>query len=107
MDHKRIRSETNTVTRDLRKFDKKTGNIYQSVVIISKRANQIAQEIKEELNTKLEEFKSTTDNLEEVFENREQIEMAKHYEQLPKPGLIATNAFLQDQVYYRVPEPEI
>lgn len=104
MDHRRIKSETNTITRDLRQFDKDTGNIYQSVVIVSKRANQIAQEIKEELNTKLEEFTSATDNLEEVFENREQIEIAKHYEQLPKPTLIAINAFLKEQVYYRVPE---
>lgn len=106
MDHRRIKSEITTVTRDLREFDKKTGNIYQSVVIISKRANQIAQEIKEELSSKLEEFTSTTDNLEEVFENREQIEIAKHYEQLPKPSLIAVSAFLTQQVYYRVPEPD-
>ena len=106
MDHKRIKSEITTVTRDLRQFDKDTGNIYQSVVIISKRANQIAQEMKEELKTKLEEFTSTTDNLEEIFENREQIEIAKHYEQLPKPSLIAINAFLGKQVHYRIPETD-
>ncbi len=92
-----------TQTRDLREFDKTTGNIYQSVVIISKRANQIAQEMKEELNAKLEEFTSSTDNLEEVFENREQIEIARHYEQLPKPSLIAISEFMSDEVYYRVP----
>lgn len=107
MEYKKIRSESTTVTRDLRKFDKDTGNIYQSVVIISKRANQIGQEMKEELNSKLEEFSSSTDNLEEVFENREQIEIAKHYEQLPKPSLFAINAFLNDQVYFRVPETEV
>lgn len=106
MEYKKVKSETNTVTRDLRAFDKDTGNIYQSVVIISKRANQIAQEMKEELNTKLEEFASSTDNLEEVFENREQIEIAKYYEQLPKPSLIAINSFLEGKVYFRVPEPE-
>jgi len=92
-----------TQTRDLRAFDKDTGNIYQSVVIISKRANQVGQEMKEELNAKLEEFTSSTDNLEEVFENREQIEIAKYYEQLPKPSLIAISQFLSDEVYYRVP----
>lgn len=106
MEYKKIKSETTTVTRDLRQFDKETGNIYQSVVIISKRANQIAQEMKEELNTKLEEFVSSTDNLEEVFENREQIEIARFYEQLPKPSLLAINAFLADMIYYRVPETE-
>ena len=106
MDYKKVKSETTTVTRDLRAFDKDTENLYQSVVIISKRANQIAQEMKEELNSKLEEFASSTDNLEEVFENREQIEIAKYYEQLPKPSLISTNAFLSDKVYYRVPETE-
>ena len=93
-----------TVTRDLRQFDKDTENLYQSVVIISKRANQIGQEVKEELNGKLEEFTSSTDNLEEVFENREQIEIAKHYEQLPKPSLIAISEFLNGEVYFRVPE---
>lgn len=106
MEYKRIKSETTTVTRDLRRFDKDTANIYQSVVIVSKRANQIGQEMKEELNTKLEEFSSSTDNLEEVFENREQIEIARHYEQLPKPSLLAINSFLTDQVYYRIPETE-
>ncbi len=93
-----------TVTRDLRQFDKDTENLYQSVVIISKRANQIGQEVKEELNGKLEEFTSSTDNLEEVFENREQIEIAKHYEQLPKPSLISISEFLNGEVYFRVPE---
>ncbi len=107
MEYKKIRSESTTVTRDLRKFDEDTGNIYQSVVIISKRSNQIGQEMKEELNSKLEEFSSSTDNLEEVFENREQIEIARHYEQLPKPSLLSINAFLTNQVYYRIPETEV
>lgn len=104
MDYKKIKSDITTVTRDLRQFDNQTNNIYQSVVIISKRANQIGQEMKEELNGKLEEFASSTDNLEEIFENREQIEIARHYEQLPKPSLIAISEFLDDNIYYRVPE---
>lgn len=106
MDYKKSKAEVTTVTRDLRQFDKETNNIYQSVVIISKRANQIGQEMKEELNSKLEEFASSTDNLEEIFENREQIEIARHYEQLPKPSLIAISEFINDNIYYRVPEEE-
>ena len=106
MDYKRLKTDLTTVTRDLRQFDHETGNIYQSVVIISKRANQIGQEMKEELNAKLEEFASSTDNLEEIFENREQIEIAKYYEQLPKPSLIAVSEYLNDNIYYRVPEQD-
>ncbi len=106
MDYKRVKSEATAVTQDLRQFDPKTRNIYQSVVIISKRANQIGQEMKEELSSKLEEFATSTDNLEEVFENREQIEIAKYYEQIPKPSLIATSEFLSGNIYYRVPEIE-
>lgn len=106
MEFKKLTPEITTVTRDLRELDKDTGNLYQSVVIISKRANQIGQEMKEELNGKLEEFTSSTDNLEEVFENREQIEIARHYEQLPKPSLIAIAEFLKQKVYYRIPETD-
>jgi DNA-directed RNA polymerase subunit K/omega len=106
MDYKKLKSETNTTTRDLRKFDENTENIYQSVVIIAKRANQIGMEMKEELNNKLSEFATSTDNLEEVFENREQIEIARYYEQLPKPSLIAISEYLGDKIYYRVPEKD-
>ncbi len=106
MDYKKVKSEITTETRDLRQFDKETGNIYQAVVIIGKRANQIGLEMKEELNSKLEEFASSTDNLEEIFENREQIEIARYYEQLPKPSLIAINEFLNGNIYYRIPEQE-
>lgn len=94
---------TTTITRDVRKIDAKTGNIYESVVIISKRANQISSAIKEELGAKLSEFATSTDNLEEVFENREQIEISRHYERLPKPTLIATEEFLDGKVYFRNP----
>ncbi len=83
-----------------------TENIYETVAIIAKRANQISQEIKEELNSKIEEFATPSDNLEEVFENREQIELAKYYENLPKPTLIATNEFLKDQIFSRNPLKE-
>ncbi|SEL42624.1 DNA-directed RNA polymerase subunit omega [Parapedobacter koreensis] len=92
-----------TVTRDLRDLDKKTDNLYESIVVISKRANQIAVDMKEELNGKLAEFATTNDNLEEVFENREQIEISKHYERLPKPTLVAIDEFLHDKVYFRNP----
>ena len=95
-----------TVTRDVRELDKPTDNIYESIVIISKRANQIASNLKEELHGKLAEFASSNDNLEEVFENREQIEISKHYERMPKPSLIAVDEFLHNKVYYRNPSKE-
>jgi len=97
---------SSTVTRDLRELDVKTDNIYESLVIMSKRANQISNNIKEELHQKLSEFASSNDNLEEVFENREQIEISKHYEKLPKPSLVAIQEFLEDKIYYRNPEKE-
>lgn len=107
MDYKKTKAPVTTVTRNLNEIDKETGNIYESVAIISKRANQIGSELKEELNRKLEEFASYTDNLEEVFENREQIEISRFYERLPKPTLIAIQEFQDDQVYYRRPETEV
>lgn len=106
MDFKKTNAEQSIVTRDVRRFDGTTGNIYEAVSIISKRANQISSEIKEELSGKLQEFSSHTDNLEEVFENREQIEISKHYEKLPKPTLIAIQEFLEDKVYFRNPSKE-
>ncbi|OYT17185.1 MAG: RNA polymerase Rpb6 [Bacteroidetes bacterium 4572_77] len=106
MDYKKVKTEKEAITRTLREFDEPTGNIYESVAILSKRANQIGKEIKEELNRKIEEFATTGDNLEEVFENREQIEIAKFYEQLPKPTLLAIQEFLDDEIYYRNPEKD-
>ncbi len=94
---------TTTVTRNIPDFDKKTENIYESLVVISKRANQIASEMKDELNSKLSEFNSSTDNLEEIFENREQIEISKYYERLPKPTLIAVQEFTENKIYFRNP----
>jgi len=97
---------SSTITRDLREFDQETDNLYESIVVISKRANQISVEVKEELNQKLSEFATSNDNLEEVFENREQIEISKHYERLPKPSLVAIDEFLNNKVYYRNPANE-
>ncbi|MCC6838259.1 MAG: DNA-directed RNA polymerase subunit omega, partial [Bacteroidia bacterium] len=82
MDYKKTNADLTTTTRDLRDLDGKTGNLYESIAIISKRANQISAEMKEELTNKLAEFASHTDNLEEIFENREQIEISKYYERL-------------------------
>ena len=103
MDFKKTNASTNTVTRDLVDFVKDTGNIYESVVIMGKRANQISAEMKEELKQKLDEFSSTTDNLEEMFENREQIEISRYYERLPKPTLIAAQEFEEGKIYWRNP----
>jgi DNA-directed RNA polymerase subunit K/omega len=103
MDYKKIKADTTTHTRDLRSFDNKTGNLYETLVVLSKRANQISLEMKEELNGKLSEFSSSSDNLEEIFENREQIEIAKYYEHLPKPSLIAVSEYLNEQIFFRNP----
>ncbi|HNW99165.1 MAG TPA: DNA-directed RNA polymerase subunit omega [Bacteroidales bacterium] len=103
MDYKKVKTEVTTVTREVTEFVKPTGNIYETVVVLSKRANQIGTEIKEELNGKLQEFATSSDNLEEVFENREQIEIAKYYEHLPKPTLIAIHEFMNNQIYFRNP----
>ena len=106
MDYKKINAPLTTITRDIDKFDAQTGNIYESVIICSRRANQISVEMKQELNSKLEEFASFNDNLEEVFENREQIEISKFYERLPKPTLIALSEFEENKIYYRNPDKD-
>lgn len=94
--------QSSVITRDLDKIAAQTGNVYESVVIISKRARQIAVNLKEELNNKLAEFATTVDNLEEVFENREQIEISKFYERLPKPTTTATEEFLEAKLNHRL-----
>jgi DNA-directed RNA polymerase subunit K/omega len=99
-----ITTNSSLVTRDTDKLADQSGNLYESVSIISKRARQIATKVKEELNNKLSEFASTVDNLEEVFENREQIEISKHYERMPKPTTIATDEFMDKKVMFRRPE---
>ncbi|MBJ6116880.1 DNA-directed RNA polymerase subunit omega [Pontibacter sp. BT310] len=94
------------VTRNMADFAEQTGNVYMSVSVISKRANQISVKLKEELNSKLAEFATTVDNLEEVFENREQIEISKYYERMPKPTSLAIEEFLEGKVYLRNPEED-
>ena len=101
METKKSNIPNNTVTRKLVDIDRQTGNIYESVVIISRRANQISSAIKQELTRKLADFSSTTDSLEETFENREQIEISRYYERMPKPSLIATEEFLDGKIYFR------
>jgi DNA-directed RNA polymerase subunit K/omega len=104
MDYRKSNAPVTTVTRNLESLNKGTNNIYETVIIVSRRSNQIAVEMKQELNSKLEEFASYTDNLEEVFENREQIEISKFYERLPKPTLIALQEFEDSKIFYRNPE---
>lgn len=106
MDYKKSKAPTNTVTHDLMSFADPTGNIYESLVIMGKRANQISSKMKEDLSRKLKEFAVNTDSLEETFENREQIEISKHYERMPKPTLIAADEFANGKVYYRNPLKE-
>ena len=103
MDYRKSNAPTNTVTRDMMKLSVDTGNVYETVMIIAKRANQIGAEMKQDLEKKLQEFASFNDNLEEVFENREQIEISRYYEKLPKPTLIAAQEYEEGNVYYRNP----
>lgn len=103
MDYKKTNAPTTTVTQDVLDLCEDTGNIYESVAIIAKRANQIGVDLKTELSKKLQEFASTNDSLDEIFENREQIEISRFYEKLPKPSLIATQEFRDGKIYYRNP----
>ena len=107
MDYKKSKAPTNTVTRNIMDFCEGTDNIYESVAIIGKRANQISQDIKQELNKKLAEFANYNDTLEEVFENREQIEISRYYEKLPKPSLIAAEEFLNHEIYWHDPATDV
>ena len=106
MDYKKTKAPSSTITRDMQTVEKGTNNIYESIAIIAKRADQIETDLKKELDSKLEEFASVNDTLEETFENREQIEISKFYEKLPNPVLIAIEEFLDDKIYYRMPEEE-
>lgn len=106
MDYKKTNAPSNTVTRDMMRLSSDTQNVYETVRIISKRANQIAVEMKHDLDHKLQEFASYNDNLEEVFENREQIEISRYYEKLPKPSLIAAQEYTEGKVYYRNPNKD-
>jgi len=104
MDYKKVNASVTTITRDLNKLEDQTGNIYKTVIVVAKRSNQIALEVKDELSSKLEEFASYTDNLEEVFENREQIEISRYYEKLPKPTSIALQEYIEKKLSFEMPE---
>lgn len=106
MDYKKTNAPTNTVTRDMIEFSKDTGNVYETVCIVAKRANQIAGEIKHDLEKKLQEFATGNEPLEEVTENREQIEISRYYEKLPKPTLIAAQEYAEGKIHYRNPAKE-
>ena len=101
MDFKKTTAPVNTITYDKDVIEEPTGNIYEAITIIAKRATQINSEIKKELSEKLDEFATYNDSLEEVFENKEQIEVSKFYENLPKPPAIAVEEWVQDKIYYR------
>jgi DNA-directed RNA polymerase subunit K/omega len=106
MDIKKYKTTSTTITRDVRQFDTETGNIYETVAMLAKRSDQISSEMKRELNKKIEEFVSSTDSVDEIYENREQIEVVRYYEQLPKPTLIAIQEYLNNELYYRNPDKE-
>lgn len=106
MEYKTTKAERDTITRDMRSFEEGTGNTFETIAVLAKRANQIGADIKEELNAKLAEFATHSDNLEEIFENREQIEISKFYEGLPKPVAIAVEEYLKGKVYFRNPAKE-
>jgi len=103
MDYRKSNAPTSTVTRDMMRLSEDTGNVYETTMIIAKRSNQIAVEMKQDLEKKLQEFASYNDNLEEVFENREQIEISRYYEKLPKSTLIAAQEYEEGKVYYKNP----
>ena len=107
MDYRKTTAPTNTVTRDMIKLcHDNQDNVYETGMVIAKRANQISNEMKQDLEKKLEEFTNLSDNLEEVFENHEQIEISRSYEKMPKPTLIATQEYLEDKIYYKNPSSE-
>ncbi len=101
MNYRKSKAPTNTVSRDMSSMWKNTGNIYETVMIISKRSNQIAADMKQDLDKKLQEFASYNDNLEEIFENREQIEISRYYEKLPKSTLIAIKEYEEGKIAWK------
>ena len=107
MDYKNTQAARDTITRDMRDFEEGTDNTFETIAIIAKRANQIGADIKEELNAKLAEFATSSDNLEEIFENREQIEISKFYEALPKPVSMAVEEYLDEKIYFRNPANDV
>ena len=107
MAYKDSTAERTTITRSLRELESETSNIYETITVLSKRSNQINIEMKEELNQKLDEFATSTDNLEEIFENREQIEVSRYYERLPKSGAIAIQELENEKIFWKSPENEV
>ncbi len=101
MDYKKTKAPKTTITRDLNKLTEKVGNVYETVAIIGKRSNQISSQLKKELDTKLQDFAMPQDALDDTFENREQIEISRSYEVMPKPTLIATQELIDDQLVFR------
>jgi DNA-directed RNA polymerase subunit K/omega len=106
MDYKKTAAAKTTVTNDNKLIEDKVGNIYEAIVALEKRSNQIGTELKEELIAKLDEFATHNDNLDEIFENKEQIEVSKFYEKLPKPTLIAIRELLDDELFVKAPKEE-
>ena len=106
MAYKDSTAERTTITRSLMKLESESSNIYETITVLSKRSNQINVEMKEELNQKLDEFATSTDNLEEIFENREQIEVSRYYERLPKSGAIAIQELENEKIFWKSPENE-
>ena len=101
IDYKKTTAPNNTITRDMNELTENVGNVYETVAIIGKRSNQISTALKKELDAKLQDFSIPQDSADETFENLEQIEISKNYEQLPKPTLIATQEFIEDDLIYR------
>ncbi|WP_010136673.1 DNA-directed RNA polymerase subunit omega [Ochrovirga pacifica] len=106
MDYKKVEAPLSTVTYDKNKVEEPTNNIYEAIAVIAQRATQVGTDLKKELVEKLDEFATYNDSLEEVFENKEQIEVSKFYEKLPKPHAIAVEEWLQGKIYYRKPQSE-
>lgn len=102
MDFKNFNTPQDTITRDMIRFSEDTGNIYESVMIVAKRANQISQEIKADIEQKMQDFATYADDLQEVFENKEQIEISRFYERLPKPSLIAASEYESGKLYHNI-----
>ena len=106
MEEKKKKTPNTTITRNTAEFSQMTGNIYETVAVLTKRANQIAIEEKKELHKKIEEFSNNNDGIDEYYENREQIDVVRRFEQMPKPTLVATEEYLEHQIYYRNPAKE-
>ena len=107
MDYKRTKADTSIKTRNLNDFDTMTGNLYETIAMLSKRSDQISADLKQELYKKIEDFAVATDSLDEMHENKEQIELAKFYEQLPKPYLIAIKEYMDEKLVYKNPTTKV